>query len=124
MTFVGGSLIVAMFSHSYENRCSSDGMGINFVPGNSTAPYFLNIINDTAFDGTGITQVVATDANGYLRRATIKSNPNYKFLACSCLAFDPAKPGFATIWPKHYRHEIGHTLGLAHPDFPTEAEQP
>jgi hypothetical protein len=23
MTFAGGSLIVAMFSHSYENRCST-----------------------------------------------------------------------------------------------------
>jgi len=113
----------------WNQSTQANNMGITFVPGTALSQYFLRIERNSTVTSDGIageTDHVSEDSNGYLSHAIITLYPNARFPSGNPV-IDPNDPTidtfdasgrrlYVTKWGKTARHEIGHTMGITHPN--------
>lgn len=100
---------------------NSDNLsGVKFLPGpppGGATGYGTLSFSNGPVSGGDPAKVDYTNVSGTaLKSATITFNSS------STASYDPALPGYDTVFLKNALHEMGHTLGLNHPPLPESGD--
>lgn len=106
----------AVATWNTENQNNNSKVKFSYGPPPSSGSYTLTFQNGATPNGDpGLARSRVVPETGNIIEATITFNTNATFNG-NPRVFQPGNPGYDTIFEKIALHEIGHTMGLAHPE--------